>query len=300
MKLKKGDTIGLVAPASFVSMEDLESAIENLIKIGFKIKVGKNVTKRWYSFAGKDIERADDINNFFKDPDVKAIMCVRGGYGSTRLLDLLDYKEISKNPKPLIGYSDITSLLLALYKKCKIKSYHGPMAVSNFSGDFDKETLNNFLKVLTENVFDYVIENFNEDIGFYNSLKGEGVLVGGNLAVLVSNIKNEYDIDYKDKILFIEEISESTYKIDRMLWQLKNSGILEQVSGIILGDFKNCERSSEYDMSLKEVFDSHFKELKKPICYNLKSGHCKPMLTLEFGGTYRIDGEKKEIKHLKF
>lgn len=297
MKLKRGDTIGLVAPAGSIEKEVLESAIENLTTMGFKVKVGESVTKKWYSFAGTDEKRAKDINDFFKDKGIEAIMCVRGGYGCTRLLELLDYEEIKKNPKPFIGYSDITSVLLALYKKCGMKSYHGPMGVSNFSGSYDRETLNHFLGVVMEDFKECNLENFGEEIGFYNSLKGEGVLIGGNLAVLVSNLRSEYDIDYRDKILFIEEISESTYKIDRMLWQLKNAGVLNEISGIILGDFKNCEKSSEHDMSLKEVFDFHFANLKKPVCYNLKSGHCKPMLTLEFGGTYRIDGEKGIVKY---
>lgn len=298
MKLKKGDIIGLVAPAGFIEETALESAIKNLTDLGFKIKLGESVTKRWHSFAGTDEERAKDINSFFRDTDVKGIMCVRGGYGGTRLLTLLDYEEIKKNPKPFIGYSDTTSILLALHKKCGMKSYHGPMAVSNFSGNYNEDTLNHFLKMLTEDFTSYTIDNFNESLKFYNSLKGEGVLIGGNLAVLVSNLKNEYDVDYKDKVLFIEEICESTYKVDRMLWQLKNSGILDEVSGVILGDFKNCDKSSETDISLKEVFDFHFSDLKIPVCYNLKSGHCSPMLTLEFGGLYKIDGEKKTLEFI--
>ena len=223
-------------------------------------------------------------------------MCVRGGYGGTRLLHLLDYEGIKRNPKPFIGYSDITSILTVLYEKCNMKSYHGPMAVSNFSGDYSEDTLNHFLKTLTEDFKEMTLDNFNENIEFYSSLKGEGVLVGGNLSVLVSNLKNEYDVNYKNKILFIEEICEETYKIDRMLWQLKNTGILDEVSGVILGDFKKCEKSAESDMSLKEVLDFHFSTLKVPVCYNLKSGHCTPMLTLQIGGVYEIDGEKRTLK----
>lgn len=293
-KLKKGDTIGLVAPASSVNKEKLKDAIRNLKELGFNIKVGKSVEEVWYSFAGTDDERANDINEFFKDESVDAIMCVRGGYGGIRILSLLDYENIKKNPKPFIGYSDITSLHMAFLKKCELQTYHGPMAVSNFSKEYNLETLNDFLKVMDSDD-NYEVKNFDEKIYFYNTLKGIGQLVGGNLAVLVSSLGTEYDIDYNNKILFLEDIGESTYKIDRMLWQLKNLDIFNKVSGVILGDFANCEKSSDDDMSLKDVFDNHFKTLKKPVCYNLKSGHCTPMLTLEFGKTIELDGEKEKI-----
>ena len=172
------------------------------------------------------------------------------------------------------------------------------MAVSNFSEEYNSDTLDDFIKVMTSNE-SYMIKNFYEKIYFYNTLKGSGQLIGGNLAVLVSNLGTEFDLEYDNKILFLEDIGESTYKIDRMLWQLKNLGIFDKVSGIVLGDFKNCDKSSEDDMSLQDVFYSHFKDLKKPVCYNLKSGHCTPMLTLEFGEILEIDGEKEEIIVIK-
>lgn len=289
-----GDTIGLVAPASSVEKEKLKSAIVNLEKMGFKVKIGKSVENIWYSFAGTDEERAKDIINFFQDADVDAIMCVRGGYGGIRILSLLDYEIVKNNPKPFIGYSDITSLHMAFLKKCNLKVFHGPMAVSNFSESYSIETLDNFIKVVNSDK-SYIIKNFNEEIYFYNSLKASGQLVGGNLAVLISNLGTEFDLEYENKILFLEDVGESTYKIDRMLWKLKNLGIFDKVAGIVLGDFMNCDKSSNDDMSLQEVFDSHFKNLNKPVCYNLKSGHCTPMLTLEFGEILEIDGEKKKI-----
>ncbi|MGL4935172.1 MAG: S66 peptidase family protein [Cetobacterium sp.] len=293
-KLKKGDTIGLVSPANSVDLGKLKSAIENLKSIGFKIKLGKNADKSWYSFAGTDLERAEDINELFKDDEVDGIMCVRGGYGAIRLLNLLDYEMIKNNLKPFIGYSDITSLHMAFSKKCNLKTFHGPMAASNFSGDYTKETLNHFLKVMETND-DYYLENISKKLGFYNKLSSKGELVGGNLAVLVSSLGTEFDYDYFGKILFLEDIGESTYKIDRMLWQLKNFGVFDKVAAVILGDFANCEKSAESDMSLKEVFDNHFKEFDKPVIFDLESGHCNSMLTLEFGKILEIDGDKRTI-----
>lgn len=293
-KLKKGDTIGLVSPANSVDLEKLKSAAENLERFGFKVKLAKNADKSWYSFAGTDLERANDINEFFRDDEVDTIMCVRGGYGGIRLLNHLDYELIKKNPKPFIGYSDITSMHMAFSKKCNLKTYHGPMAASNFSGDYDEKTLNHFLKVMEKNE-DYHLENFSKELKFYNSLSSKGELIGGNLAVLVSSLGTEFDYDYTGKILFLEDIGESTYKIDRMLWQLKNFGVFEKISGVILGDFANCEKSADNDMSLKDVFDSHFEKFDKPVISNLESGHCTPMLTLEFGKILEIDGVRKTI-----
>ncbi|MEG0299992.1 S66 peptidase family protein [Cetobacterium sp.] len=294
--LKKGDLIGLVAPASYMDEEKLKSAIKNIESLGYKVRVGESVKNRWHSFAGEDFARAKDLNTFFRDKDIKAIMCVRGGYGSIRLLNLLDYDMIKKNPKIFIGYSDITSIHMALYKKCNMMTYHGPMAVSNLSGEYNKDTLKHFLEVVTEDKIIRKLENFGKELKFFNDKSCEGIVVGGNLATLISNIGTEYDLDYTDKILFLEDIGENTYKIDRMLWHLKNLGIFDRVAGILLGDFSDCEKSGENDMELEEVFSSHFNGYDKPVCYNFQSGHCTPMQTLILGCNLKIDGKGKILE----
>lgn len=294
--LKKGDLIGLVAPASYTDEVKLKKAIQNIEDLGYRVKVGESAGKRWYSFAGEDTARAKDINTFFKDKNVKAIMCVRGGYGSIRILDLLEYESIKENPKIFIGYSDITSIHMALHKKCGIKTYHGPMAVSNLSGEYNKETLKHLLEVIAENKSTYILDNFGKELKFFNNKSCEGVVVGGNLATLISNIGTEYDVNYNDKILFLEDIGENTYKIDRMLWHLKNLGIFDKVAGILLGDFSDCEKSGEDDMELEEVFKSHFSKYSKPVCYNFQSGHCTPMQTLVLGSKLKIDGKRKILE----
>lgn len=294
--LKKGDLIGLVAPASYMDEEKLKSAIKNIESLGYKVRVGESVKNRWHSFAGEDFARAKDINTFFRDEDIKAIMCVRGGYGSIRLLNLLDYEMIKKNPKIFIGYSDITSIHMALYKKCNMRTYHGPMAVSNLSGEYNRDTLEHFLEVVTEDKTIQKLDNFGKELKFFNDKNCEGIVVGGNLATLISNIGTEYDLDYTDKILFLEDIGENTYKIDRMLWHLKNLGIFDKVAGVLLGDFSDCEKSGENDMELEEVFNSHFNGYDKPVCYNFQSGHCTPMQTLVLGDKLKIDGKGKILE----
>lgn len=296
-KIVKGSVIGLITPSSICDLKKLDKAMENLEKMGYKVKLGKNVGKRWHSFGGTDLERAEDLNNMFKDNEVDGILCIRGGYGSIRFLDYIDYNLIQENPKLLIGYSDITSLHQALYKKCNLVTLHGPMAVSNFSEEINEITKNHFIKSI-EGLCD---KNLLGNIPFEVLVKGEceGILVGGNLTTLVSHIGGEYEIDYKDKILFIEDIGENTYKIDRMLCQLKNRGVLNKLKGVIIGDFSYCEKGGEDHMSLEEVFYNYFNNLKKPVIFNVKSGHCEPMLTLPFGVKIKINTDEKKIELLE-
>ena len=297
-RLKYGDTIGIVAPASFSSEEKIESAKKNLENLGFKVVLGECTKKRWFSYAGTDRERSHEINRFFKDPQIDAIICMRGGYGCNRIVELLDYEVIKKNPKIFVGYSDITTLHISLNEKAGLITFHGPMAVSNFSGEYDKNTYESFIQMVNGKEL-VSIKNFSKEIDVISSGKGQGRLVGGNLATLIATLGTEYDIDYNGKILFLEEVGEKTYKIDRMLNQLKKHKVFEKVSGIILGDFKNCDKDAQEDMSLKEVFKDYFKDLSIPVLSGVESGHSEPMLTLPLGAMCKIDSDDRSIEILE-
>lgn len=295
--LKKGDTIGVLSPANRTKPEDVLKAIENLKSFGFNVKVGKNVGKTYYSFAGTDEEKIEDLMDMFQDNEVDAIVSLRGGYGCMRLLTRIDYEIIKNNPKPFVGFSDLTALHMAFYTKCGMNTFHGPMAVSNFSKPVINEiTLNDFLRNLTTDMTGQVIGNTDFDV--LTEGEAEGVLVGGNLAVLTSLIGSEFDLDYTDKILFLEDITEPTYKIDKMLWQLKNMGVYEKLRGVILGDYNECEKDGEFDMSLDEVFDSHFKGVNFPVIKNFQSGHCEPMYTVPFGKVVKLSCADKKVTML--
>lgn len=298
-KLKKGDTIGIIAPASCTAYENVLEAKKNIEDMGYKVVLGECTEKQWYSYAGRDEERAKEINEFFANKDIDAIICMRGGYGCNRLIELIDFETIKKNPKIFIGYSDITTLHMAINEKTKLVTFHGPMAVSNFTGNYNRDTHKNFLDVLSNPVKEREIINFSKELKVLNEGKGKGRLVGGNLATLIATLGTEFDLDYCGKILFLEEIGEKTYKIDRFLNQLKKSGVFEKVEGVILGDFKNCPPDSEKDMTLLEVFENYFKDLEKPVIYNLESGHSEPMLTLPFGAMCELDTHTKKIKILE-
>lgn len=298
-KLKKGDTIGIIAPASCTTYEKVLEAKKNIEDIGYQVILGECTKKQWYSYAGTDEERAEEINSFFDDKSIDAIICMRGGYGSNRLIELLDFEVIKRNPKIFVGYSDITTLHIALNEKVNLITFHGPMAVSNFTGNYNRDTYENFIEMLSNSKYEQSIKNITKELKVLNEGRAKGKLVGGNLATLIATLGTEYDLDYNGKILFLEEIGEKTYKIDRFLNQLKKHGVFEKIEGLVLGDFKNCIQDSEKDMTLLEVFQNYFKELKKPVIYNFESGHSEPMLTLPLGAICEIDTYNKELKVLE-
>lgn len=298
-KLKKGDTIGIIAPASCTTYDRVLEAKKNLEDMGYQVVLGECTKKQWYSYAGTDEERAEEINNFFADKDIDAIICMRGGYGCNRLIELLDFEIIKRNPKIFVGYSDITTLHIVLNEKANLITFHGPMAVSNFTGNYNRDTYENFIEILSNLKDKQSIKNITKELGVLNEGRAKGKLVGGNLATLIATLGTEYDLDYNGKILFLEDIGEKTYKIDRFLNQLKKHGVFEKIEGLVLGDFKNCTQASEKDMTLLEVFQNYFKELKKPIIYNFESGHSEPMLTLPLGAICEIDTYNKELRVLE-
>ena len=298
-KLKKGDTIGIIAPASCTTYEKVLEAKKNIEDMGYQVILGECTKKQWYSYAGTDEERAEEINSFFADKSIDAIICMRGGYGCNRLIELLDFEVIKRNPKIFVGYSDITTLHIALNEKANLITFHGPMAVSNFTGNYNRDTYENFIEILSNSRDKQSIKNITKELKVLNEGRAKGKLVGGNLATLIATLGTEYDLDYNGKILFLEDIGEKTYKIDRFLNQLKNHGVFEKIEGLVLGDFKNCTQDSEKDMTLLEVFQNYFKELKKPVIYNFESGHSEPMLTLPLGAICEIDTYNKELKVLE-
>jgi muramoyltetrapeptide carboxypeptidase len=285
-RLKKGDTIGIVAPANNARREDVLEGKKKIEKLGYKVILSKSIFDRWHSFAGQDQDRISDINDFFKDPDIDAIICLRGGYGSIRMVEELDIDIVKANPKIFIGYSDITTLHTKLNRDANLITFHGPMVTSNFL-DIDDFTLESLLQ-LVENPTGRVLVN-PVPLKRLSGGIAIGEVVGGNLITLMGDMGTPNQLDLSDKILFIEEINEPTYKIDRALTQLLNSGELNKVKGIILGDFNNCGKASEDDISLMELFEDRLLGLGVPIIYNFKSGHCKPMVTLPLGGKIKLD-----------
>lgn len=280
--LSKGDTIGIVAPASPSDSDFIDKKILDFENLGFKIKKGTHIYKRNGYLAGNDKERAEDLMNMFSDPDVNAIVCFRGGYGSIRLMPYLDTKVIRKNPKPFCGYSDITLLLNYLSSECGFITFHSPMINSDFQ---DTLTKDNFFNMLTtsSNNFSYDLKNF-KNVTIYNNKDFKGRLLGGNLSIICSTIGTPYEVNFKNSIILIEEIDENPYVIDRLLSQMICANKFKNCNGIILGHFTDCSLS-DYSRSftLKEVITQKLLPLNIPIIENFPCGHSYPNLTLPIG-----------------
>lgn len=290
-RLKRGDTIGVIAPASSTTYEKIEKALGFFRERGFTVKPGRALFQKYGYLAGTDEERARDINEMFEDPEVTAIFCMRGGYGTPRLLDLIDYSVIRKNPKIFVGYSDITALHTAIFKFTGLVTFHGPMAASDLIyEDCSSEAMLWRTLTNTRELGKIPCEPQQSRL-FQSGGRVEGRLLGGNLSMLASLLGTPYEVDTRESILYLEDIGEEPYKIDRMLMQLKLSGKLEDAAGFILCDWNNCEaKEPEDSLALKEVLFNMLIPLKKPVVWGYKIGHCTPNITIPNGVRAVIDG----------
>ena len=303
-RLKKGDTIALVTPGSYISEKELNDSVKNLETLGFKAVYDSSILNRNGYFSNKDNGRTEELMEMFSRKDVDGIMCARGGYGCTRILPLLDYDVIKNNPKVLIGYSDVTALLYGIYSKTGLICFHGPVGISTFN-DFSTSYFRSVL-MLPKDELELISvpdENGIEPVTITNG-KAEGELIGGNLSVIVSLTGTEYDINTENKIVFLEETNEEPYKIDRMLTQLLMAKKLDKAAGIALGVFDNCEQkkenpSFEYSFSLMEVLFDRLSHLGIPLVYGLSFGHIKNKITIPFGIKAELDADSKTLTLLE-
>ena len=299
-KLSKGDLIGIISPAS--SPDDLtriELGVRYFEKLGYKVEVGKNVGKVHGYLAGTNEERLDDLHYMFKKKEVKAIICVRGGYGSPRLLDKIDYKLIGANPKIFVGYSDITALQMAFLQKTGLVTFAGPMVAVDFYNEVSPFTEEIFWELITsKKSFGKVILPDEEKLFALNKGNIKGRIIGGNLALIASLLGTDYFPSVKDKILFLEDVSEPPYRIDRMLNQLRLAKVLNQASGIILGAFVDCNETdpTKKTLTLGEVIGDYFGGLDVPIVYNYSHGHIKNNITIPFGIMFKLNASRSYVE----
>ena len=291
-KLKFGDTIGLIAPSGAMRTEGaIERAVAETERMGFKVKLGESAGKKYGYLSGTDEIRARDINAMFADDEVDAIFCIRGGYGAMRILDKLDYDLIAKHPKIFVGFSDITALHIALLNRCGLATFHAPMAVGWSNGpldDFSRESM--YTALMHAEPVGELINPPEYPKQTVNQGTAEGQLVGGNLMLMASSLGTPWEIDTKGRIVFIEEVGERTYCVDRMLTQLRLAGKFDDCAGVVFGDFADCPiEYPEYGLSLEEIIRDVAAPCGKPIFTGLRCGHCTPKLTLPFGVKCRMD-----------
>jgi muramoyltetrapeptide carboxypeptidase len=299
-KLKKGDLIGIVSPASSpADLSRIEKGVKYLESLGYRVETGKNVGKYYGYLAGNDEERLEDIHYMFGKKDVKAIICVRGGYGTPRLLDKIDYKLIRNNPKIFVGYSDITAIQLAFFTRTGLVTFAGPMLAVDFYDEINPFTEEMFWTLLTSNKKLGKIK-LPDNEKLFHLIKGnaKGRVLGGNLATVCSLIGTNYFPDMKKKILILEETGEPPYRIDRMLSQLRLNNVLSKVSGIIFGAFIDC---AEHDhekktLTLGEVIDDYIRKLKIPVIYNFRHGHVKDNITIPLGLSLRLNASRNYVE----
>ncbi len=300
--LKPGDTVGLITPATYVSDPDrLAAAARTLDHFGLKMRLGRNVRRRDGYLGGSVEERVADLHEMFRDPEVKGILCIRGGVGSAQLLDRIDYGLIRNNPKILMGYSDITSLHLAVHKRAGLVTFHGPVAVSGFS----EYTQTWFRKALFEARPLGEMRNPPET----NTLRpahplrvvrpgtGRGPLVGGNLTLVSLLMGTPFEIETRGRILFLEDVGEEPYSIDRMLTQLRLAGKFDGVAGVVWGECNKCaprefQPSFESTFSVGEVVDQILGRIGAPVLSGLTIGHTDDQLTLPLGVMASLDAGK--------
>ncbi|MEE2772308.1 MAG: LD-carboxypeptidase [Bacteroidota bacterium] len=306
-RLKEGDTVGVVSPASAIfTSEPYEIAEESLQAMGLKVKFGKFTKSRYGHLAGTDEERAEEFNNMFRDPEIDAVICLRGGSGAARILPLIDYDAIRQNPKIFIGYSDITALHLAIFEKTGLVTYHGPMATStwnSFAYDHFREILFDGKELLLSNpeeIGDELVQTSNR-IRTIQPGKAKGELLGGNLSVLTGIMGSPYfPQNWENKLLYIEDVGEKIYRVDRMMSQLQLGGVLDQITGFIFGKCTDCDPGGGYgSLTLEEVIDHYIRPLGIPAFSGAMIGHIKDNSTIPNGISAEIDAENGSIQLLE-
>jgi muramoyltetrapeptide carboxypeptidase len=306
-RLRPGDTVGLVNPAGVTwNPADVDVVRETFEAMGLKVKVGKHVLDRYGYLAGRDEDRAADLNRMFSDPDVRGVVCIRGGWGCARLLPRLDYDAVRRDPKVLLGYSDITALHTALHARTGLVTFHGPVGIARWSR-FNVAWLRRV-------VFDAEAVTFENDRAFvphqalasrWNRTRvltpgvARGRLLGGNLTVLSAIVGSEYLPDFTGCVLFLEDVEEAPYRIDRMVTQLGLAGILGRVSAMVFGNCTGCKPGSGYgSLTLDDVLAEHLQPLGVPAWHGAQIGHIDEQFTLPVGADVEVDAEAGTIRML--
>lgn len=295
-KITAGSTISIIAPAFSANQAKVTRGVKYLEKKGYIVRQTASVNSNWRYFSAEDEQRAADINDSFADNDVSAIICARGGWGSLRLLNLLDYKRIKDNPKILIGYSDITTLQLAIWARCKVPSFSGPMVAVEMATKMSPITEQSLWNQINNNEKNYIIR-LEELSGttFLKAGEANGPLIGGCLSLVAHILGTPYCPSFENAILFLEDIGEDIYKIDRYLAHLSQAGIFKRLSGLIIGQFNDCEDNTKPNFTILELFEYYSRHIEGPVLFNFPYGHGKEKITMPIGANSQISHSKKIV-----
>jgi muramoyltetrapeptide carboxypeptidase len=297
--LDSGDKIAIVSPASNEAAERFDKAVERFREYGYYVEESIHARGRHYYFAGTDDERAEDFNRALRDESVKAIIASRGGYGSSRILDKIDYSTAARNPKIIVGGSDLTAILWAIHQKTGLTTFYGPMALQTGAGldEFTRNSLWNTLRGKSAGEFK-APAGYNPYVIFPGKVRGK--LIGGCLSLAATLLGTEYFGDVTGKILFLEEIGEKPFRIDRMLTHLRNAGVFDKIAGLMLGDFYKCwqeddEESPTLPVMIKEIIGGR----KIPVLAGLPFGHNDTKMTIPMGIETELDCDNCRLNFLE-
>jgi muramoyltetrapeptide carboxypeptidase len=284
--LKPGDTIGILCPSGYMPAEKANTCIETLTDWGYKVIPGKTLGHQFNYFSGTDEERLEDLQQMMDNKHINAIFCARGGYGMGRIIDRLDFKKFREHPKWIIGFSDITVIQSHLFSNYKIASLHAPMAAAFNDDEFKNPYVQSLRDALVGKKADYTVEGNT----FNQKGKATGNLVGGNLSLLAHLIGTPSDIKTKNKILFIEDVGEYIYNVDRMMYQLKRSGKLDHLKGLIVGRFSDMkDTTTPFGQTTEAVIKELVKEYDYPVCFGFPVSHDKENYALKIGAKYKLN-----------
>ncbi len=292
--LKRNDTVAIVAPAGKITEKKITRAINIFSSWGFKVELGRNIFRRKNTFAGNDRQRRDDFQNAIDSEDIKAVICARGGYGTLRIINKIDFSRFSQNPKWIAGFSDITVIHSYLQKNIKCESIHSVMPGNFPEHDVESVSLNSLKNILFGGKAEYTIKSHS----FSKPGNTEGVLIGGNLSVLYSLQGTGLEIDTNHKILFIEDVNEYLYHVDRMISNFKLSGKLDNLKGLIIGQMSRMKDSPvAFGESAYEILHRAVEEYNYPVIYNFPAGHTRQNMALILGRKIKmsVDAEKSKI-----
>jgi len=295
-RLKRGDTIGIVAPAWSFDTERFRRGVYKLRRLGFRVKFDRSIFSRYWSMAGYDKERGEQINRMFEDHQVKAIFCAKAGYGSIRTIPYLDRKVIRRNPKIFIGYSDITFLLYFIHTIGRAVVFHGPVVAGEIHNKMNPVTLDYLLRSVMRP--EPLGEIRFPGMKCLRSGRATGALMGGNMSLITSTIGTRYDVDTTGKILFLEDVGEDLETIDNYLMHMRLAGKFKRVKGIIFGRMLDCVDHSGRKYTMKNVLTDILKDIRVPVVYGFPSGHKKPgelNITLPLGVSVTLDADKGKL-----
>ena len=289
--LKQGDTIGIVCPSGYIPLEKVQICIQTLEKWGYKVKLGTTVGAKKDSFSGTDQQRAEDLQTMFDDASVKAILCARGGYGASRIINTIHFQAFNKQPKWVIGFSDITVLHAAILQQ-NCMSIHGPMAAAFAKGEAGEPYIQSLKKALEGEKTSYTIPA--HSMNTLGNAKAE--LVGGNLCILAHLIGSKNALDTNGKILFLEDVGEYHYNIDRLMIQCKNAGLFDNLAGLVIGGFTDLkDPSSDFGASAYEIIKEHILGYTFPICFDFPISHGLPNFAIKQGQVYSLAVSAQEV-----